>query len=345
MKRIVVTFLILIACSYFLPAMGVLNYQILRPAEKPLPKDVKTMAFVYRNIHFPVDTITKYYKYNDQLFLDTTTYTQEITKAVYMGFRSKITEAYPLDTVPLITMDRKEQIVGGRNIEPLGWETINKIGKTYHSDIIVSLEDISIFNNYETWFDGAMYNGITDITAYYKWTVYDPLTQTYLYKEQKMDTLRSYEKSYYEDILVRDEMPKRSEIMETVGYTIGERLAHIIAPKWETVDRLYYDEGNRALREASDKIDEQKWEDALKIWGEIANEKISRNGARAVFNMSVVYERQGQLDKAIEAVKKSQELYKKVGRYTDELELANLYLEVLQERKIEVAKLDALQDK
>lgn len=345
MKKIITTLLLLVVCLHFTMAMGVLKYQVLRPATKPLPKDVKTMAFVYRNVHFPADSITKYYKLNDQLFLDTTTYTQKIVKAVYMGFRSEIAEAYPLDTIPLLVMDKKEEKTNARSIEPLRWEVIDEIGKKHRSDIIISLEDISVFNNYETWFDGAVYNGIADVTAYYEWTIYDPLTQAYIYKERKVDTLQSYEKSYDEDRLIRDKMPKRSQIMEVVGYTIGERLAHIIAPKWETIARYYYDRGNRELREASDKVQGQKWEDALKIWKQIAKEEVSRNGARAVFNMGVVYERQGALDKAIESVKKSKDIYKILDRYADEFEFANLYLEVLQERKAEVVKLDAQQIK
>ncbi len=339
MKKIIT---LIIFCVAFVSVAfaGVLRYQILKAAENPLPKDVKTLAFVYRNIDFKADTITHFYDYNGETFMDTTNYRKKIATAVYWGFRSVLEERYDLDTIPLLILD-KTQGNEQREVPFLEWYKVNELCKRHNSDVLVSLDDVSIFNNYETWYDGEQYNGVANISSFHTWTVYDPMTESHLLHKTDLDSLQAHDTSYNLERLIRDELPHREEIMETVAFAIGENLGKQLVSTWETVYREYYDTGSREMREAASKVKAEKWQEALNIWEKIQKEGRGKLKARSAFNAAVVYERMGKIDKALLAIQQSVNRYKTLSGYERERAVAAFLQTILQARKREVAKLEA----
>ncbi len=338
MKKILIVIIALISLPNVVFSYGILRYQVLKPAEKPLPQDVKTIAFTYRNIAFPADSITRFYSVNNEIFLDTANYSKDIAEAAYLGFCSAIEEHYPADTIPML---RLPQSIGdsNRNIAPLSWEKVNTLCKMHNSDILVSLDDISIFNNYETWLDGDEYNGMADITSFHSWTIYDPLTEQLIFQETQVDSLQSHESSYSYEILIKHKLPHRDEIMRIVAFAIGENLAKRLAPQWKTIYREYFNRGNKEMRAAAAKVEEEKWEKALKIWEQIISQYNDKHRARAFFNSAIIYERLGNIEKALSHIKKSIATYKLLQQYEKELSTAENLKSVLEKRNIEVEKL------
>lgn len=323
---------------------GVLTYQVLKPAVNPLPRDVKTIAFVYRNIAFPADSITQFYKYNDETHVDTTNYIHDIVQATYMGFRSAVQAHYPLDTIPLILLERTTGNAA-RSILPMSWEKVNALCKQNNSDVLVSLDDIVIFNNYKTWYDGIEYNGIADISSFHSWTVYDPLTESFLFRKTDFDSLQAHETAYDLSQLIRERLPHREEIMKVVAFSVGENLAKKLVPQWETVYREYYNTGNKEMRTAAAKVKAEKWEEALKIWATIQAKFSGKYKARAAFNRAIVYERMGEIEKALTAVQQSIISYKVMDKYKKEKALAETLQKILEKRQIEIAQLKDPQSK
>lgn len=344
MKKVLFLVIFILSSLFTVCASGILRYQVLKPASKPLPKDVKTLAFVYRNFVFAADSITKFYRYNEETYADTTNYRQDIVEAAYMGFRSVMDEHYKLDTIPLIVLDEKR---GGadRNIPPMSWSKVNDLCKHNNSDVLVSLDDIVIFNNYETWYDGMEYNGVADISSFHTWTIYDPLSEKILLHETGLDSLQEHETAYDLERLIRNKLPHREEIMKVVAFSVGENLAKQLAPRWETIYREYYDSGSKEMRAAAAKVRVEKWEEALKIWEAMQGEAADKHSARAAFNSAIIHERIGQIDKALVAIQQSINIYRTLNRYHKEKDLAELLKKVLEERKIEVAQLKAQQGK
>ncbi len=318
---------------------GVLKYQVLKPAKTPLPQDVKTLAFVYRNIEFKADTITHFYRYNDETYVDTTNYAKKMAKAAYWGFRSVVEEHYSLDTIPMLILDKTQGNVN-REIPFLCWNKVNDICKKYNADVLVSLNDIVIFNNYATWYDGEEYNGVADISSFHSWTIYDPMTENHFLKETSLDTLQVHETSYYLQELLKEKLPHREEIMETVAFSIGESLGRKLVPSWETIYREYYDVGSREMREAGRKVKEEKWQDALKIWEKIQSENSAKLKARSAFNSAVVYERIGEITKALVAIQQSINIYKRLRDYEKEKSVAIFLQTILKNRKTEIEQLE-----
>lgn len=338
MKKVLFLSLFILGGWLNASASGILRYQILKPASNPLPKDVKTLVFVYRNIIFEADSITQFYKYNDETYADTINHKQNIIDAAYMGFRSSMEAHYPLDTIPLIVLEQT-QGKADRSIPPLSWAEVNALCKQNNSDVLVALDDIVIFNNYETWHDGSEYNGVADISSFHTWTIYDPLTKTFLLHETELDSLQAHETAYDLEQLIRDRLPHRDEIMKVVAFSVGEKLAERLAPRWETIYREYYDRGSKAMRAAAEKVKEEKWEEALKIWRAVQIEATDKHKARAAFNSAIIHERMGKIDEALIAIQQSINIYRAVNKYRKEKELAEVLKKVLEERKIEVTQL------
>lgn len=338
MKRIFLVTILLIGGLFTAFGSGVLTYEVLKPASNPLPKDVKTLLFVYRNISFGADSITHFYQYNDETFLDTADYKKQIVNAAYEGFRSVMSKHYTLDTIPLLILPSSEGNVD-RSIAPMDWGQVDVICEKNKSDILVSLDDVTIFNNYITWYDGLEHNGLADISAFHSWTIYDPLSRKYLLEETKLDSLQVHKTSYGLERLLSQELPHREEIMKIVAFSLGEKLAKKLVPQWETVYREYYNSGNRAMRAAADKVQAKKWEEALAIWEAMPEDVGQKHKARAAFNRAIVFERIGRLKDALVAVQQSINIYKATGRYEKELELSEMLKEVLEKRQQEITVL------
>ncbi len=337
MKKIGIILILL--GSFTVSFAGILKYQVLKPATTSLPKDVKTLVFVYRNIEFKADSITKFYKYNEETYSDTTNYSQRMAKAVYWGFRSVVEKRYNLDTIPMLILDKTQ---GGeeREIPFLSWNKVDEICKKNNADVLVSLDDISVFNNYQTWYDGEEYNGVADITSFHSCTIYDPLTKQYLLHKTDLDSLQTHDTAYDFEYLMTEKLPRRGEIMETVAFSIGERIGKKIVPHWESVEREFYDYGNRRMREATRKVQEEKWQEALAIWDTVQNEGRGKIKARSAFNSAVIYERIGEIDKALVAIQQSINTYKALQDFGDEQAVAVSLQQMLQARKNEMIQLE-----
>lgn len=342
MKKIVFLIVLMLGVGCFAFAEGRLTYEVLKPASNPLPKDVKTLAFVYRNIKFDADSITHFYKYNEETYVDTTDYRKMIAESVYIGFRSKIGEHYPLDTIPFVVLP-EELGNAQRIILPLSWDKVNEICKSNTADVLVSLDDISIFNNYETWFDGLEYNGVANITSFNSVTIYDPLTESYIYEKSELDSLQSHKTAYSLQSLIERELPHREEIMKVVGFSIGEHLAEKLVPQWTTIYREYYERGNKTMREAASKVRAEKWEEAIAIWDTLDNEPTDKYKARAAFNKAIIYERLGEIDKALVAILQSINVYKELNKYEEERKLSESMKTILEQREKEIEQLNEQQ--
>lgn len=342
MKKILTFLMLLIGTLAF--STGILKYQILKPAKNPLPEDVKTFAFLFRNITFKADSITKYYTYNEKTLVDTTNYRSKIAQAAYMGFRSVISKHYTLDTVPFL-ISPETQGNAKRIIPYLEWSKVDTICKKHNADLLVSLEDVSILNNYRTWYYDDLYNGIAEISSFHSWTIYDPLNKNFVFEETKLDTLETHETDYYLEHLIKEKMPHRDEIMEVVAFSTGENLAKKLVPNWQTVYREYYDGGNKYMREAARRVQAKKWKEALQLWEIVKKEAAEKHQARAAFNCAIVNERLGNISQALIDVQQSINLYKKIGRYADERKVAVSLQQILQKRQQEVALLKEQQTK
>ncbi len=321
------------------------TYESLFPAKVNIPKDVKTISFLHRNIEFPSDTITWLYSHNEKVYKDTTDYTNIATAMAYFGLSESLETHYPLDTIPLVKIDKQrlpDDPKISRTIPPLDWTTVDSICAANGSDILISLEDLMIFNNYETWSEGyLLYNGVCEITAWDRWRIYDPLHKKILDSHSKIDTLEVFESASNLRELKEKKLPRRTQIMPDVAYQIGKNYAQDLVPQWKKVHRYYYVSGDKNMQTAHSLATRNNWEEAVKLWHTASKEgKNDLLKARASFNMAVGYERLQELELAKTALLQSQLLYIKSGKNQEEKRTTENYLKIIQKRIKDFSLLD-----
>ncbi len=111
------------------------------------------------------------------------------------------------------------------------------------------------------------------------------------------------------------EIPK---IASEMGYSYAQR----ISPKTEIIYRQYYGKENDELKRAKAFIKSGNWDGAKKIWLEQANLSDNKTSSRATYNLAIYYEKQRDVNAALELAQKAYNLDK--NKYT------KLYVQLLQ---------------
>lgn len=129
------------------------------------------------------------------------------------------------------------------------------------------------------------------------------------------------------DIL--SDMQRKREYYRALGLELGNYAGRLIYPNWVWVGRKYYNKGSREIKQAKSMIQKGNWDIAEKQL-EIA---LENNGSRKVqgrayYNLALVKEGQGELDKAIE--------YAETAALQFGDKMANDYLVILRQRKRQI---------
>lgn len=127
----------------------------------------------------------------------------------------------------------------------------------------------------------------------------------------------------------------RKEAVKRVSNQIGQRYAYRIVPVSLRVSREYYVKGNNSFEAAKRKAQTGNWDGAAELWKKETLNSNSKIAGRAHYNMAIIAEINGDLDKGIEWAKKSYEDY---GN-----KLALRYINILKSRKAKNARLELQQ--
>jgi tetratricopeptide (TPR) repeat protein len=134
------------------------------------------------------------------------------------------------------------------------------------------------------------------------------------------------------DIL--NDVKKKQEQYRALGFELGYKAGKLIYPNWVWANRKYYNKGSKELKRAKPMIHKGNWDIAEKqLEYGLDNHKEKVRG-RICYNLALVNEGQGEIDKAIEYAERA------ALEYGDKM--ANDYLVILRERKrqLEQIKLD-----
>lgn len=220
----------------------------------------------------------------------------------------------------------------------LEWDAVKYLCEMYKTDALISLDlfetKVSIdirkeINFYQT---SAITSVEEDIERAFinigyeaQIRVYDPLKRK-ITNKVLTDTL------YWEDSdrsivnLFEKFTTVKNALIET-GIAVAIEFSELITPVWETEKRELFVHGDSRFRDAFSLVNENKWDQAMKVWNSILEQTNSKKiKSMAEFNIALAYELQGDLDQAIEWALKSYETMYRNNTYN--------YLEVLNERKI-----------
>ena len=113
---------------------------------------------------------------------------------------------------------------------------------------------------------------------------------------------------------------------------VGEQMAFILTPNWETEDRYFYCDDTPKLKAGIESVRRQKWEEAISAWKHVEG---SPGKAYAAANIAVALEMLDRYDEAIEWAEKAIRLFEKIRGADAAQQVVNLrfYENNLKERK------------
>ena len=124
----------------------------------------------------------------------------------------------------------------------------------------------------------------------------------------------------------------RKEAVNQESYKIGQSYAQSIVPYNTKVTRTYYVRGNENFKLAKRKAQTGNWDSAAEIWMNETKSSKSKVAGRALYNMAIINEIDGQIERAITCAQRSYEDFDNKS--------ALRYLNVLKNRKARIRILE-----
>ncbi len=218
---------------------------------------------------------------------------------------------------------------------PLDWYSVEQICRHYQADALVLLEtfDTDIFLDKKQKItkkekDSVIYEEITyivdlSLTVNCGWRIYDPKNHLIVDQNVFSDTKRWRAEGPTEEEAMKKLPPKRQAINEA-GYFAGQRFAVRISPSWMHVSRAVYTGKYEEFKRAKRYILNNDWDEAIDIWKRQLKNPDPKAAGWACFNLGIASEVKGQLNNALEWMKKAY--------YDYHIKKANAYIKIYKQR-------------
>jgi hypothetical protein len=315
------------------------QFQALEAPKVILPFDVSRIAFVDRNLHFPVDSVEQYYTVTGITLKDSIDHTKDMPLNCYQGFVGNLSEFWSQDSIPYISLPRKMMPDTTRHFTPLSWEIVTSICRLNQVDVLVVLEDVKAFTKHEI-VEGDSFWAINEINYFGRWRIYDPLHQKFYDNRLITDSLFSEVSAVSFNKLVNEKLPSREEMMNDAAYKLGKDYVDLISPRWIDVSRDYFVSGNKRLSTALYFVNKNEFDTAINMWRSITKENDMKLAGRAAYNLAVVHEMKGELKNARSWIRKAIYFYKKMKNRPDEYKEIEAYALVLNSRWVNGKKIE-----
>jgi len=199
---------------------------------------------------------------------------------------------------------------------PLDWGKIKEICNYYQCDGVISLEMFDSDNIHEinpvrreTTVNGQKqyyteYVAHLGIKVEAGWRIYDPESRQIIDQNNFIDT-RAWDGSGKNQLEAIAKCPPQVEMVKQGGYAAGMQYAYRISPNWVTVTREMYKRGNESFKRAYRLCNTGQWNEAAEACKPYINDPDPKIAGRACHNIAVVAEVNGNLDAAIDWVRKA----------------------------------------
>jgi len=216
--------------------------------------------------------------------------------------------------------------------EILSWDKVNEVCEASNADALLVLE------NFDSNSDFVLANAVNQVASVLEtgktntrfprrarvnvksyWRLYDPHSQT---------IIDQFQQTYFMNFDLANGVPPLTALPET-AYAAGLDYSSRFFPSYYSVRRDMYKKGkgrDKHLFNAGWRSSEvANWDEAIKIWTEVANNNNGKSAGRAAHNVAVAYEVLGKTDLALEW---AQRAYQQFGD-----KMARDYAKVLLNRR------------
>ncbi len=285
-----------------------MSLSVNEPAPVSLPPAAKSAAVVDRSRasddNRTVDAIHR------TLALESKELQSEGAGASLTGLTDALIRSNRFDTVKALrSLDLRSY---GAGVFPvyLSWDTVEKICRDNHSDVLFSLE---LFDADSKVGVGAVnlasLSAQTSVSTRVRtgWRIYDPATRSVL------DQFVIYRDLNFQGgniIATGSAMLGRKEAVIKAGNRAGEEYASRIIPYSLRVSRYYYVRGNGSFIVAKRMAQAGDWDEAAKLWNQATASPSGKVAGRGCYNMAIISEINGDLPGALHWAKKAYEVYR-----------------------------------
>jgi len=295
---------IIVVC-YSCSSTNLMSLSVTEPAPVSLPPNAKSAAIVNRSL--AVDDSRTVGAIHRTISLESKDLQVAGAGASLTGLTDALIRSNRFDSVKKLSpIDHGSY---GTGVIPayLSWDTVEKICRESHVDVLFSLElfdpgstvGLNIANFVQ------VLNAKTQVET--GWRIYDPKTRTILDQFFIYRDLNCQGGTF---LTVGSAQLGRKEAVVNAGNRTGEDYATRIIPYCIRVSRYYYVRGDGSFSLAKRMARAGDWGGAANIWREATNSRSGKVAGRACYNMAIISEINGDLNGALQWARKAYEVYR-----------------------------------
>jgi len=321
----------------------VFHMDVLRPAFHMSPTDNKSFLLVDNSGLQPANFAHTYLEKG--VFLrDTTFDTDTLSSLILESISKKVSDQRFYDQVGVSKReDVRFRKVGSRDFTEaslLNSTQIHELSDSMKVDFLVSLDQMILQTRTNMSSNAYISTATRDVKVFTAWSAYDVKADSLLYQFQYIDSL------YWENYAANPktastDLPKMESTLPEIADVLAEKLAMIVSPYWEKVNRAYYSTGSVRMKYAVDCMRNDDWEGAAALWRDEFNYGFGRSVYRAALNMMLYEEYMHTPDDALSWVDKVEKAMKNciIGANDIDIWYFGKLKELLNVRSVEYAKL------
>lgn len=296
-----------------------ISMEVLVPAQINLPKHVKKVAVINRSLPAKGEGFSNFLE--GFLSGESIRGDREASDHCVKGLVDKLNNSPRIGAV-LVSYPQLKG-TGTRDWPiPIDWSMVDSLCKMYKSDALVALETFDsdiLFNTGKNLVKQTINNKDTLITEFFSdlkinvnagWRLYDNINRKIIDQNSFMDEKAWFTKGYTPDEALK-KLPDKRDAINMSGVFAGSQFGMRISPTWVHAFRSYYVKGKKenGFKMAKKWVKQKNWEQAKNIWTNISKSSNLKNAGRALYNLAVASEMDGNLEQALTYAKKSNEIY------------------------------------
>jgi hypothetical protein len=314
------TLLGIIVLCYSCSSTNLMSLSVTEPACVSLPANAKTAAIVNRSLaadnSMTIDAVHR------TISLESKDLQAAGAGASLNGLTDALIRSNRFDSVKKLSYPDLRSYGAGVFPVYLSWDTVEKICRENHADVLFSLE---LFDPGSTvGLNIANFVQVLNAKTQVKtgWRIYDPNTRTILDQFFINRDLNCQGGSF---LTVGSAQLGRKEAVIIAGNRTGEDYATRATPYSIRVSRFYYVRGNGSFSIAKRMARAGDWGGAANIWRVATKSTSGKVAGRACYNMAIISEINGDLNGALQWARKAYEVYR--------TSYALGYVNILQQRQ------------
>lgn len=318
-----------------------LNIENSKPAPNELPDDIQSITILNRSmnnqfLNHNEDSLQIYF-YRKGYQLSTYVLDSLAADTTIQALAQLLFESGRYDVVVPLARNIHRKISYNLVPDTLSPDTVRKICHDYNTDALLVMEKFTTkaMADYTSEVNKDAYNS----TAYYAsldlkyeavFRLYKPEQKSFLKSIRLADTIYWESADYSQERLFRN-LPTIKKALISSGIKVALDMDNQLSPNWVSEKRGYFllkkknDEGQKYMQE-------NNLSEAAKYWTLMSQSTKNKTRAKAEYNMALINELNGDLDKAIEWGLKS--------FYSDYMVRTEIYLKKLSDRKKTLQKTD-----